>query len=402
MIKMLAITGSTIGKLLSSFTLYNLNLLDSLKTGESSAEIINSESSFWDFFKGIDLLKIGSSLIGTVITLLIFIGLYFLIKKILERQSRGKSDYGIIKQMILFLIAFSGVVAFIISLPMNPDLKGQVTSLMGIVISAVFALSSATFIGNILAGVYLRFVNSFKPGDFIEVGQHFGRVSEKSLFHIELQTVDRDLLTLPNLLIATTPVKVKRMSGTFIKAEVSLGYDVPRTKIEECLLKAAENASLKDSYVIIKQLGDFSIVYEVHGMLEDLKRIITAQSKLNACVLDALHGDKIEIVSPNFMNQRQVGDTVFIPKQVILVNEEGNENPEASIFDKAEKAENIENKKARIEEIEAKIKASNEQLKDASTDEDKKVVKERIERYKNIKERIISGIEIQQDEMKEE
>ncbi len=82
----------------------------------------------------------GVSFFTVVFFILIFIGVKF----ILKRQSRGKSDFKMIHQIILFLLAFVGVVAFILTLPMNDDLRGQVTSLMGIVISAVFALSSAT------------------------------------------------------------------------------------------------------------------------------------------------------------------------------------------------------------------------------------------------------------------
>ena len=45
-------------------------------------------------------------------------------------------------------------------------------------------LSSTTFIGNIMAGLMLRVVRSFRPGDFVHVGDYFGRVSEQSLFHV--------------------------------------------------------------------------------------------------------------------------------------------------------------------------------------------------------------------------
>ena len=38
----------------------------------------------------------------------------------------------------------------------------------------------------------------------------FGRVTERGLFHTEIQTEDRDLVTLPNLYLVTNPVKVVR------------------------------------------------------------------------------------------------------------------------------------------------------------------------------------------------
>ncbi len=337
-------------------------------------------------------------------TALFFIALYLLIKFLLSRQAKGKTDWGIIKQMILLGVGFTGVIAFILALPMEEELRGQITSLLGIVISAVFALSSATFIGNMLAGILLRVINSFKPGDFIEIGDYFGRVSERGLFHTELQTIDRDLTTLPNLFLATNPVKVKRMSGTFISSEVSLGYDVSRQKIEQCLLKAAEKTGLTDAFVRITSLGDFSVVYSVHGMLSDLKKIISTKTKLNAMILDTLHEANIEIVSPSFMNQRPTGETIFIPKKERKkpVAEVENKAPEELVFDKAEQAENVEKRKERVEDIDKKIQEVQQLIKDSNSVEEKEKLKIKLEKLKEIKEKSLINIEKKIDEMKGE
>lgn len=346
--------------------------------------------SIWNIFK---------SFSSTFITVVIFIALYILVRKILDRQSRGKSNFNIIKQIILFLLGFVGIVAIILALPMNETLRGQVTSLMGIVISAVFALSSATFIGNLLAGILLRAVNSFKHGDFIEVGDYFGRVTEKALFHTELQTIDRDLLTLPNLYLATNPVKVKRVSGTFITSSVSLGYDVSRNKIEKLLLEAASRAELTDAFVLVTSLGDFSVVYEIHGQLTEVKKIISSKSKLNQMILDVLHEAKIEIVSPTFMNQRQVNETVFIPKQIKIIEETTTNAPETVIFDKAESAEFIEQRRLKIDKLNEQIKALEQQLKDTKEESTKTEINTKIERCKELREKIFQNIENKQDQM---
>lgn len=47
--------------------------------------------------------------------------------------------------------------------------------------------------------------------------------------------LDADLTTLPNLYLVINPVTTLRESGTVVGAEVSLGYDVPRQKIEQLL-----------------------------------------------------------------------------------------------------------------------------------------------------------------------
>ena len=329
-------------------------------------------------------------------TLLFFIALYYLVNMLLKRQSKGKSDQGLLKSIILFSIIAIGIISLILALPLEDEIRKDITNLIGYVISAVLALSSATFMGNALAGIMLRTINNSKPGDFIEVNEFFGRITERGLFHTEIQTENRDLTTIPNLYLATNPVKVTRTSGTLISGEVSLGYDVNRMKIEKALIKAGEKAGLTNSFVRITTLGDFSVVYKIYGLVEDIKTVLSARSRLNAAMLDVLHDQKIEIVSPNFMNQRQVGDAIFIPKkqrdQDKVVNTEA---PENLIFDKAEEAETIEKKKESLESVEAKLKELQSKLKEESDPTKKEQIKSKIDRFMEIKEKMATKIDEQ-------
>ena len=335
-----------------------------------------------------------------ILTAVIFYLLYIGSQKLLERQARGKTDKGLIKSIILFIIVLIGLISVVLSLPLGEQ-KDDITSLIGIVLSAVLGLSSTTFIGNALAGIALKLRGSFKPGDFISTSDIFGRVTELGLFHTEIQTIDRDLTSLPNLSLSSNALKVTRSSGTFISVECSLGYDVNRLKIEEALLKAARDTGLKDPFVHIISLGDFSIVYRIHGLLEDVKSLVSAKSRLTGSVIDALHAADIEIVSPNFMNQRQVADTVFIPKKYRTTDKEVLEEntPENLIFDKAEEAEGIENKKQKVAEMEEKIKKEKELLKQADSEEQKAKIESKIQKNQELKEKLVNRIDNQMEEL---
>ena len=201
------------------------------------------------------------------------------------------------------------------------------------------------------------------------------------------------------ILLATNAVHVTRSSGTFISGVCSLGYDVNRQKIETALLDAAERAALQDGFVRITELGDFSVVYKVYGLLTEIKTVLSAQSRLNAMILDALHDANIEIVSPNFMNQRQVADTVFIPRKVKKHEEVvQTDRPEDKIFDKAEEAESIEKRKERLTEVDIKLKTLADELKLA--EEDKKgAINSRIDKWTAIKTKLQEKIDIQQEDM---
>ncbi|HSN56415.1 MAG TPA: mechanosensitive ion channel domain-containing protein [Candidatus Sulfomarinibacteraceae bacterium] len=131
------------------------------------------------------------------------------------------------------------------SLPIGDHRQGQLLSLFGIVLSAAVALSATNFLGNALAGFMLRSIRHFRIGDFNRCGEHFGRVTERSLLHTEIQTEDRDLTTLPNLFLISNPMTTVRSSGTIVSATVSLGYDIPRKRIET--LKAERKSASDDA-----------------------------------------------------------------------------------------------------------------------------------------------------------
>jgi small conductance mechanosensitive channel len=258
---------------------------------------------------------------------------------LLRRRERGQAGSGaIFRHVAMLLVTGLGVVALVLVFPMKDVLRGQLLSLLGIAFTAVVAFSSTSFVANAMAGLMLRAVGNFRTGDWISVGDQFGRITERGLFHTEIQTEDRDLATLPNLYLATNPMKVVRASGTIVSAEVSLGYDVDHRQVESLLARAAQASELEDPFVHIVQLGDFSVTYRSAGFLVEVKHLLSARSRLRECILDELHGAGIEIVSPNYMNQRQLaeGRRVLPPPRPAAAPEKTGEEAEQIIFDKAD------------------------------------------------------------------
>ena len=239
--------------------------------------------------------------------------------------------------------------------------------------------------------------------DFIYIKEHFGRVSGRGLFHIEVQTEDRDLVTLPNLFVTNNPVKVTRESGTIISSEVSIGYDVPHNQVESLLKQAAEKAGLEEPFVYIMSLGDFSVLYRVNGMLKDIKQLLSTRSRLNGMILDTFHEAGVEIVSPSFMNTRDVKGQKFAARPLIKDDDKSvsEQEPEEIIFDKAEKAATLEEQKAGLAEIEKLMETLNAAL--GKADEEKKAkISGRIERLKNQKAQLSKKIAVNEKEIDQE
>ncbi|MFZ1744412.1 MAG: mechanosensitive ion channel domain-containing protein [Nitrospirales bacterium] len=260
----------------------------------------------------------------------------------------------------MLLLVGVGIVLILLALPVDKETHKELFQLLALLITAVITLSSTTFVSNALAGFMLRGMQSFRLGDFLRVENQFGRITERGLFHTEIQTEERDLTTLPNLFLVSHPITVLRSSGTIVSATVSLGYDISHKTVEKLLLDAALAAKLKDPFVHIMELGDYSVTYRVSGILSEVKQLLSARSNLRAKMLTTLHGAGIEIVSPVVMNQRRLedGSRVLPPQSAELPHGEEKtveSNPESLIFDKADAMAQIEALKEQREAIREEI-----------------------------------------------
>lgn len=291
----------------------------------------------------------------------------------LAPRLRRNDDDGLLLQLLGWGLALVLVVVFVVALPVSDSVRGQILSLIGVVLTAIIALSSTTFVANAMAGIMLQMTKPFKPGDFIQANGVFGRVTHRALVHTRVQTDTRDFTTLPNLMLVTHPVTVLHREGTIIQIDVSLGYDVNYRTAETHLKTAAADASLQDPYVLVTELLDHAVVYRIAGFMADLKNPINARSVLRKCVLDALHHADIEITSPSVVAQRQQpGDTRTLPSRVAVPMGEAADSddvPDSMIFDSAEEAAAMERLRDDLLATRSAIDAQQKKLKQLSAAE---------------------------------
>jgi small conductance mechanosensitive channel len=336
--------------------------------------------------------------LGSFIALGVTLILLFGIEYLFHRAKMITGDVKLVRQLIQVAVLGIGLIFIIFSLPIPYADKESILQLLGIIAGATIALSSTTFIANAMSGIMLRIIKPFRVGDYIESETVFGRVTDIHILHTEVQSIDRDLVTLPNLKLVSNPLKTIRTSGTIVSASVSLGYDVHWKKIEKNLLLAAEQTGLESPFVQVLELGDFSVTYKVGGLLKEIETLISVRSELKKEVLDALHGDDIEIVSPTFMNQRVFKDgEVFFPaketEKTEAVEKIPEKKPEEIIFDKAIEAEILDRIEKVLESLENKEKELEQQVNSISDESQREDLKEKLELLKNRKEQIKTDFE---------
>ncbi|MDD4220061.1 MAG: mechanosensitive ion channel [Sphaerochaetaceae bacterium] len=313
--------------------------------------------------------------LGSAIVVVVGVVLVIVVRALLNRSIRSTSgkSFPYHRQLITFAIALLGVFLAIGLLPLEHQVKTQILSVLGLLLSAVIAISSTTIVSNAMAGIMLRLMQEFRGGDFIEVEKMVGRVTNFGIFHTEIQTITRDVVSLPNLMLVQKPVKVTRRGGTFIHLAVAIGYTTSHAVVEQHLRQAAESIGLKDVFIFVEELLDHAIKYRVYGLLEESAERLSKTSDLHKAVLDTLHANTIEIASPSIMDRREFPNNhLYRPKERAVEEKKEDEVAiEEVAFDKAEEAESIE----QLRIVEKKLVASLEKL--SSADLSKKIAKQR-------------------------
>jgi small conductance mechanosensitive channel len=317
------------------------------------------------YYQGVSMPLLGSYaatsiVIASTIILVVVIRLFF--RKALESTKRWPYQ----RQLLVFLVFLIGLFLSIAFLPLNHEIKMQILSILGLLLSAVIALSSTTLVSNAMAGIMLRMTHEFRGGDFIEVDDLVGRVTDLGIFHTELQLVNRDVVSLPNLWLAQKSVKVTRRDGTFINLSLSIGYTVNHQDVEQALLKAAQQCKLADSFVFIEAFLDHAIRYRLYGMLDQSAERLSKTSELYKAVLDVFVKEGIEIASPSLSDRRELdASTRHLPAEG--TSQKKKKTPtvvENLVFDKAEEAQSIEDLKQAQAKLTQALEKSSKQGKE--------------------------------------
>ncbi len=188
-------------------------------------------------------------------------------------------------------------------------------------VTAVVAISLQDTLGNILGGMVLHLENSFVPGDRIRIDGNEGVVREIRWRQTTLETLDGDLVIIPNIiLMKSTVVVVGSAAGnkSFRTALFNVYYDRAPGEV----IRAVERA-LKDDppecvavdpppACVIRDFRESCVSYEARYWLTDLSMPGTTDSKVRSRIYYALsrEGIKLSIPSRSIMVTEGARDAV--------------------------------------------------------------------------------------------
>ena len=329
-----------------------------------------------------------------------------------------KKEHIPLYQILSFGLTIAGVVLIIILAPLPSkeefltgeawEIKSTIIGFVGVVISGAIAISATSFLGNAIASFMIRSSNNFRVGDFIRVNEFVGAVKKRGLFDVDIQIENRAIISLPNIYVITHPVEVIPREKRIVSADITMGYEVPRQKVETFLIEAATHVGLSKPYVFVQALLDAAVQYRVIGFSSKTgsTALLTEPSELKKSILDTFHKHQVEMVSPSIGIQRDAGETIYIPP-VVTLERAASETvtvvlPEAEIFDKAMQAESIEKAEERLVELDKTITEVEKDLANADDEHRKEQLKGRLENIKQLKEKLKASIDEEKKKMEDD
>lgn len=175
--------------------------------------------------------------------------------------------------------------------------------------------------------------------------------------------------------------------------------------IEKFLEEAAVKVKLEEPFVYVERLLDHAVVYRVYGLLKESSKQLSMKSNLLKMVLDVLHEEGIEIVSPSYINRREYDNSdSFIPpvmKHETTADEKKDIRVDNIAFDRAEEANHIEKQKENYNSLLEEKKNLENGVKNEDDKEIKKNIKMKTEKLENKSKVLMQDIETREKEKKD-
>ncbi|MFB6113697.1 MAG: mechanosensitive ion channel family protein [Halodesulfurarchaeum sp.] len=258
----------------------------------------------------VDVLSVSMPVVvQIVVTVVIFLLAYVLIDVIgtwlsgVTTRSEGISEHQEeIAFRVLQIVVFTGVLLAAMTL-WGVNLGGLLVGagFLGIVVG----MAARQTLGSLIAGFVLMFSRPFEIGDWIEIGDMEGIVTEISIVNTRLENFDGEVVVIPNDVVSNSTIVNRSRKGRLrVRVEVGIDYDADPERAESLAVEALKEVdrilSVPRPRAVTKQLGDSAVVIELRFWIDkpSARRRARATSDAIRAVKDAYDDAGIKIPYP--------------------------------------------------------------------------------------------------------
>ena len=205
--------------------------------------------------------KLFTAIITLVVGILVIKAVMRLLTRALEKSKLEKAAYSLILSLakvgLYLLLGLSLATSFGI------DVTGVVA--MASVLTLAVSLALQNMLTNVLGGFTLLTTHPFHSGDYVDIGDQSGTVTQIDMSYTRLVTPDNKVVCIPNsTVLASEVVNYSANDSRRAQIQVSAGYDAPTQKVIDALVLAAtvDNALLEPApFAAVESYGDNAINY---------------------------------------------------------------------------------------------------------------------------------------------
>ncbi len=216
----------------------------------------------------------------------------------------------------ILILAFALVLAF----PYLPGSGSDAFKGVSLFLGVLFSLGSSGAMTNLVAGVLLTYMRSFKVGDRVQIGDTVGDVLERTALVTRILTIKNVEVSIPNSTVLAGQVlnfsARAHDRGLILHTTATIGYDAPWRTVHGLLIDAAlaTEGVLKDPapFVLQTSLDDFYVSYQINAYTDQPNRMAELYAQLHANIQDRFNEGGVEIMSPHYGALRD-GNSTTLP-----------------------------------------------------------------------------------------
>lgn len=268
----------------------------------------DSAVSLAKLMRGIQIGTYTFSIVDVLVGLSLFTVIIFitrLIQKGLERHILPNltKDKGVQDALKTGVGYIGAVIAFLAAVAvLGLDLTNLALIAGALSVGLGFGLQNV--VNNFVSGLILLAERPIKPGDWVVVGGHEGKVKKVNVRSTEVETFQRASVIIPNADLIATPVMNWTHKNNFGRVEVVVGvaYGTDPHLVETVLIDCAKAhpnvVSYPEPFVLFTEFADSSLNFELRAYLSDVEKLLQIASELRFAIHDAFQEQGIQIPFP--------------------------------------------------------------------------------------------------------
>ena len=207
----------------------------------------------------------------------------------------------LVRDIIQFLLVLLAT-AFILSIIWELDL-GNVIAALG-VSSLILGLALQDTLGNLFQGISLLYARPFEKGDWVQIGEHIGRITEINWRSVKILNRNQEMVVIPNGKVGKEIVKnfdrPRKLHAVI--CEIGFSYDDNPENVKRVLRRLALETEgiLREPEPDVYTLSyeDFYINYGIRIFIEDYQRFISVQDRFMTALWKMAKEENLTIPFP--------------------------------------------------------------------------------------------------------